>query len=262
MNILLAFKAEPDLSMLPEQAWQEATSGPLDLSYARYQIGLDAQVAAELALRQFTHSQAVNLAALTLGGAHSEPFLRQLNASGFSHLARLEPQSAGDLRFSPEQVADVLAQWVKQHPQALVLTGSQSSEGNNAQTGFLLAERLGWPVLAGVVDFVVDAANHQLEVELLQDGERLRCCVALPVVLIVMNDGRYSLRIPGIRQKLAASKAPIVTAPAAKHAANSSPNVVLTREHYSRRAQKIDGATPQEKARLLYENFLRERLPR
>ena len=55
MNILLAFKAEPDLSMLPEQAWQEATSGPLDLRYARSHIGLADQPAAELALRPYTH---------------------------------------------------------------------------------------------------------------------------------------------------------------------------------------------------------------
>lgn len=54
MNILLAFKSEPDASMLAEKDWQAAaqnTCGP-DISLLRSTIGADEQAAAALLLAQ------------------------------------------------------------------------------------------------------------------------------------------------------------------------------------------------------------------
>ena len=54
MNILLAFKAEPDAGMLAEKDWQAATQdlcGP-DVSLLRSTIGVDEQAAAALLLAQ------------------------------------------------------------------------------------------------------------------------------------------------------------------------------------------------------------------
>lgn len=257
MKVLLAFKAEPDLNMLAEQAWRDAQSAGLDLTYVRYQGGQDEQAGAEILLRQ---QPVLSLTALTVGNAHAEPFMRQLSALGFSTLARIVPQEGGDLCFSPQFIAGLLANWITQHPHSLVVTGSQSSEGNNAQTGFWLAEKLGWPVLTGVVDFTVDEANQQVEALLIQDGERLQMRVKLPALLMVTNDGRYSLRVSGIRQKMAASKAEIICTPAP--AVNGQANVELTREpQQARRGEKIDGASAQVKAQKLYDTFLRRRLP-
>ncbi|MGL4118682.1 electron transfer flavoprotein subunit beta/FixA family protein, partial [Escherichia coli] len=52
MNILLAFKAEPDAGMLAEKEWQAAAqgnSGP-DVSLLRSLLGADEQAAAALLL--------------------------------------------------------------------------------------------------------------------------------------------------------------------------------------------------------------------
>lgn len=255
MNILLAFKAEPDFTMLPEQAWRAAQSGPLDLAYVRYQAGADEHAGAEILLRQ---QETLNLTALTVGDAHGEPFMRKLSALGFARLVRIVPPNEADLRFSPPYIAALLADWVEQLPQSLIVIGSQSSEGNNSQTGFWLAEQLGWPVLAGVVDFSLDAKQGLVEALLVQNNVRLQCRIKLPAVLIIMNDGRYSLRVPGIRQKLAASKAEIVCTPAAQ--INSQPHVKLKREPYRRAAQKIDGNSAQEKAQKLYDIYLSGKL--
>ncbi len=257
MNILLAFKAEPDLSMLAEQAWRDAQSEPLDLSYVRYQSGADEQAAAEIILRQ---QQTLNLTALTVGDTHAEPFMRQLSALGFADLIRIVPPNGADLQFSPQYIATLITDWIKQHPQSLVLIGSQSGEGNNSQTGYWLAEQLGWPVLTGVVDFTLDVEKEQVEALLIQNDQRLQCRITLPAVLIVRNDGGYSLRVPGIRQKLAASKAEIICVPAAQ--IHSPTSVQLKREQHRRVAQKIEGANAREKAQKLYDNYLRERLPR
>ena len=54
MNILLAFKAEPDAGMLAEKEWQAAAqgkSGP-DISLLRSLLGADEQAAAALLLAQ------------------------------------------------------------------------------------------------------------------------------------------------------------------------------------------------------------------
>lgn len=53
MNILLAFKAEPDAGMLAEKEWQAAqgNSGP-DVSLLRSLLGADEQAAAALLLAQ------------------------------------------------------------------------------------------------------------------------------------------------------------------------------------------------------------------
>ncbi len=66
-------------------------------------------------------------------------------ALGFEEAVLLE--TAADLRFAPEFVARHIAEWQHQNPLDLTITGCQSSEGQNGQTPFLLAEMLGWPWL-------------------------------------------------------------------------------------------------------------------
>jgi electron transfer flavoprotein alpha/beta subunit len=261
MNILLAFKAEPDLTMLAEQAWQEAESSELNLAWVGYQAGADEQAAAEIMLKQKQHNPELDLCALTIGDVQAEPFMRRLSASGFANLTRIVLQPECDLRFSPRKIASMLARWQRQNAHSLILTGSQSSEGNNSQTGFWLAEELGWPVLAGVVDFALDTENNQLEAQIIQGDERLTCRIELPAVLIVVNDGRYSLRVPGIRQKLAASKVEI-NCTEMSWGADEFTHTQLKRERHQRRGIKIEGETAQEKAQQLYDKFLQGRLPR
>ncbi|MBW6090471.1 hypothetical protein KZ770_10035 [Escherichia coli] len=58
-----------------------------------------------------------------------------------------------DLRFAPEFVARHIAEWQHQNPLDLIITGCQSSEGQNGQTPFLLAEMLGWPCFTQVGAF-------------------------------------------------------------------------------------------------------------
>lgn len=258
MNILLAFKAEPDLTMLAEQEWLSAEQEPLLLSYVPVHAGMDEQAAAEIMLRQ----QGVNLTALSVGDARAEPFMRQLSALGFAELVRIVPPDGADLRFAPQQIAQAIAGWHQQNPQSLIITGSQSSEGNNGQTGLWLAELLGWPVLAGVVDFTVDSVGQSVDVLIVRDNQRLRLRIKLPAVLIVVNDGRYSLRVPGIRQKLAASKAEItqVLSPELNPDPSRCRGLKLLRQQ--RAGVMIEGDNPAEKARLLYEHYLRERMPR
>ena len=113
MNILLAFKAEPDAGMLAEKEWQAAAqgnSGP-DVSLLRSLLGADEQAAAALLLAQRKNGTSMSLTALSMGDERALHWLRYLMALGFEEAVLLE--TAADLRFAPEFVARHIAEWQK-----------------------------------------------------------------------------------------------------------------------------------------------------
>ena len=82
MNILLAFKAEPDAGMLAEKEWQAAAqgkSGP-DISLLRSLLGADEQAAAALLLAQRKNGTPMSLTALSMGDERALHWLRYLMA--------------------------------------------------------------------------------------------------------------------------------------------------------------------------------------
>ena len=257
MNILLAFKLEPDASMLAEQEWQAATLGTRgpDTSLLRSSPGVDEQAAAALLLRQRGDAE-FTATALTVGDERAIYWLRYFAALGFDRRVLLE--SSADLRFAATAVAQEIVAWQRQYGEALILTGCQSSEGQNGQTPFLIAEMLGWPCLTQVEQFTLEPPY--IVVEQRTSGGRRRCRVRLPVVLGVRQCGDVALPVPGMRQRLAAAKAEIVRQPVS---CDEIPNVQcqkLTRPTQRRCAMIIDGATAQEKALLLWNDYLRQRM--
>lgn len=207
MNILLAFKAEPDLSMLAEADWQAAArhgTGP-DRTLMRSIMGSDEQGAAELMLLAREANPSLMLSAVTIGDERALPLLRHLAALGFARQTLLRCEDA--LRFSPEFVAQQLAEQVQEQNAGLVLLGTQSSESQNGQTAWLLAEKLGWPCLSSVCGLHVDGDGFIVECEDMH--QRSRWSVHQPAVLRVLNRGQMALRVPGMRARLAAAKAEI-----------------------------------------------------
>lgn len=257
MNILLAFKAEPDAGMLAEKEWQAAAqgnSGP-DVSLLRSLLGADEQAAAALLLAQRKNGTSMSLTALSMGDERALHWLRYLMALGFEEAVLLE--TAADLRFAPEFVARHIAEWQYQNPLELIITGCQSSEGQNGQTPFLLAEMLGWPCFTQVERFTLDALFITLE-QRTEHG--LRCCrVRLPAVIAVRQCGEVALPVPGMRQRMAAGKAAIIR----KTVAAESPAMQclqLARAEQRRGATLIDGQTVAEKAQKLWQDYLRQRM--
>ena len=251
MNILLAFKAEPDAGMLAEKEWQAAAqgkSGP-DISLLRSLLGADEQAAAALLLAQRKNGTPMSLTALSMGDERALHWLRYLMALGFEEAVLLE--TAADLRFRR------IAEWQHQNPLDLIITGCQSSEGQNGQTPFLLAEMLGWPCFTQVERFTLDALFITLE-QRTEHG--LRCCrVRLPAVIAVRQCGEVALPVPGMRQRMAAGKAEIIR----KTVAAEMPAMQclqLARAEQRRGATLIDGQTVAEKAQKLWQDYLRQRM--
>ena len=197
----------------------------------------------------------MSLTALSMGDERALHWLRYLMALGFEEAVLLE--TAADLRFAPEFVARHIAEWQHQNPLDLIITGCQSSEGQNGQTPFLLAEMLGWPCFTQVERFTLDALFITLE-QRTEHG--LRCCrVRLPAVIAVRQCGEVALPVPGMRQRMAAGKAEIIR----KTVAAEMPAMQclqLARAEQQRGATLIDGQTVAEKAQKLWQDYLRQRM--
>lgn len=93
-----------------------------------------------------------------MGDERALHWLRYLMALGFEDAVLLE--TVADLRFAPEFVARHIAEWQRQNPLDLIITGCQSSEGQNGQTPFLLAEMLGWPCFTSGAFYSRRAVYH------------------------------------------------------------------------------------------------------
>jgi electron transfer flavoprotein alpha/beta subunit len=258
MNILLAFKPEPDASMLAETDWRAAaldTCGP-DVSLLRSAIGADEQAAAALLLAQRNAGCEMTLTALSIGDERALHWLRYFAALGFERQALLE--TTGDLRFAPSFIAERLADWQRSHGAELIVTGCQSSEGQNGQTPFLLAEMLNWPCLAQVERFTLEPPFVVVEQRTISGLRRYR--VRLPAVMAVRQCGEAALPVPGMRQRLAAAKAEVMRQTLTIEATPAVQCLRLARPEPRRHAVIIEGGTAQEKARTLWESYLRQRM--
>lgn len=135
MNILLAFKAEPDAGMLAEKEWQAAAqgnSGP-DVSLLRSLLGADEQAAAALLLAQRKRYADV-FNRVEHGDERALHWLRYLMALGFEEAVLLE--TAADLRFAPEFVARHIAEWQRQNPLDLIITAAKAAKGRMGKRHF------------------------------------------------------------------------------------------------------------------------------
>ncbi len=266
MKIMVCVKIEPDLSMLADSDWQADDLGKIDCRYARRQLNVFDQSAAELALTLVESTGVHALTAVTVGDDDVEPVLKTLLALNFSRAVRIAPPIQADLRFNAQCVAQLLAAFHQSQPiQTVVILGSQSGEGQNRQTGPLLAEMFGWPCVTQVTEIRLMGENL-LQVTR-QMADDIQYLTLRPPVVLVTGQGEQArlLRIPTLKQKLAAARKPLDvlmanTLLSATELPVSTSILHLHRTSVHREGRIITGQNPQEKARILYEQFLRQRL--
>lgn len=259
MNVLVCVKIEPDLSMLSASDWQSVEDGGCEYPYARRQLSGFDQSAAEMALSLSGHE----LTLITVGNALIQPVLKTLLALDFHKAVRVEP-GLTDFRFRPDFVATQLAAFHFSYPQSIIILGSQSSEGQNRQTGFSLAERLGWPCLTEVSDIRLASEEGLLTVQRRTDDELQTLTLKPPLVLITGTGSQAQLlRIPTLKQKLAAATKPLEVIPSISLNDNASVGLSeLTLKETRRAGEIIDGGSVQESVRELYQQHLAQRWQR
>jgi electron transfer flavoprotein beta subunit len=273
MRITVCFKTLPELAMLTGRDWRsQGLAGP-DLGYVRLGFNCFEESSLELALRLAEDSDGgpgrIELTALTIDGEGADPFLRHLYATGYHDAVRIQRPEGAELRFNPQLVSALIAGYLrKSGAQDLVMLGWQGGLGDNRQTGYLLAERLGWPCLREVAGVALSDTPGCLDVTSREAPGLITRTVSPPLVLIIGNAPDAScLRTPSMRMRLEAGKRPIslirpealgLAGEASGHEANEL--LELIRLEPKESCTMIQGADLNEKARILYHQYLKDRL--
>ena len=268
IRILNLLKTTPDLDKVPEADWASgASSGVFDFSYIKQEIDPLSESGLELTLRALAPSrESFHASALTCGPAVSEKALRTLYALGYDECIRID--CAPD-PLDPEGVASVIADFCQsREPYDLVVLGAQSPDGGTRKTPYLLAEYLGCPVLRNVTgfDFTEDGRLHVLRKV---PGGTLEETVSLPLVISIGDVPGTLLRVPTLMQRKAAAGREITVVDMYGMQAADALDPLPVREKtdislismeivdQSRAGRRIEGKTPAEIARILYEEYLK-----
>jgi electron transfer flavoprotein beta subunit len=279
MKITVCFKAITDYTRMSPKDWEWDERHFVDTSFVRRIFNCFEESALEMALKLSKTSEDGSdpheLTAITVDDQQGDLFLKQLMAVGYDHGVRIQCEKEPDLRFNPLAISHLISAYIKQQGQDLVILGMQGGEGDNCQTGFFVAESLGWPCIREVSQFVMDDQSpDSLKVFSRIDGATLVQIVKLPLVLIIGHslDSPY-LRVPNLRQKLKAKKKQVIILSDIElglgqdtgkkletNIKNDKTIMHLQKPQASQPCAFIEGNNAREQARLLYDKFLKKRL--
>ena len=269
MNLLACVKIVPDMEAINSADWEVTSSLSVDLSYVRLIWNCFDESSLEMLLKLSDLSEGfpalVNLWALTVGPKNVESYLKTLYALGYERAVRMDPKQR-DLRFCSGWMAEVIAAFVRKEKNVDgIVMGSVSADGNNGNTPFLTAEILGWPCISQVVALEPVDGTH-LRVVSQQDQGNVTQVVTLPCVFAVGNAPSSYLRVPTLKDRMKKGKKPIEMIDEETLGIPGEPmdeGLVLTGlepVRQEREGIRIEGENAREKAELLYQNYLRERL--
>lgn len=268
MRLLNLFKISPDLELMPAEAWMPDEDMNVDVSYLRtvWNCFDESALAIALNLRDDAPED-ISLTAFTIGSAASEIYMRTLYALGFETCARMDP-GARDLRFDPVWTARMICAYAGRCGgfDALIF-GQQSAEGNNSMTPLICAELLNVPCITQVMDIHRQGENA-LQVTYAGDQGVVTRTVKTPCVLAVGNSEISCLRVPTLKNKMTLGKKPVCRVTDVEleqsipmRTAHGGVRLRALRpvtDH--RKAEPIAGDTPEEKARRLFEQYIRDRM--
>jgi electron transfer flavoprotein beta subunit len=182
------------------------------------------------------------------GPARVQQVLREALARGADRALHVEDDSlaAADAAVT----ADALAAAMSDEKFDLVLTGLQSDDQGHAQTGVILAERLGMPHSTIVMDVQIDPSTGSGQAATLRIKRELEGgwfqWIAMPLPsLLTIQSGINQLRYATLKGIMAAKKKEIrkVALPPGLQATQEI--VALALPTRSKQTQLIDGPTPQ-----------------
>jgi electron transfer flavoprotein beta subunit len=166
------------------------------------------EIAVEAAIRLREAGQAEEIIAVSIGVKQSQETLRTALAMGADRAILIEAAETVDTDIEPLAVAKLLKAVVEREEPGLVIMGKQAVDGDNNQTGQMLAGLLGWPQATFISK--INLTNGGLEAVREVDGGLETVSMPMPAVLTVdlrLNEPRYA-SLPNIMK---AKKKPIET---------------------------------------------------
>lgn len=271
MKIAVCFKALADFGRLSETDWKWDQGQRVDIGFVRRIFNGFDESALELALRLAKAwdqgSTPAGLTAITVDDEQGDLFLKLLTAVGYDHAVRISCPRDMDLRFNPLALSCLISAYIKQEGHQLVILGLQGGEGDNRQTGPLVAEQLGWPCIGNVIEVARAGSSLCLKVSSRMDGATLIQTVCLPLVLTIGNTQNTPyLRVPTLKQKLLARNRPPLIVPDTQLGLDpdwrrtDKTLLELQRPPKTRTCVFLEDGPPRIQAQHLYEHHLKQRL--
>ena len=194
------------IKQVPTREWQpridEARKGVREQD-ASFEMNEPDAYALEEALR-LREKHTGEVVVCTAGPGRASQVLREALARGADRAIHVESDQFSSIGADASVIAAALAEAVRDERFDLVLTGLQSDDQGAAQTGVILAERLGLPHATIVMDVQVQEAKVRVKREL-EGGWFQWVEMPLPA-LITIQSGINQLRYATLKGIMAAKK--------------------------------------------------------
>ena len=172
------------------------------------------------------------------------------------------------IQVNPSAISGLITKYIQKKDHQLVLFGIQGGDGDNCQTGPLVAERLGWPCIREVTRVIRTPAPDCMKVFSRINGATLVQTVHLPLVLTIGHSlDSPCLRFPNLKQKLTAKKRQVTLLSNHELGIDDSTLinkgktlVELAKPRTNKSCVFLEDKTHQKQAQHLYDKYLKGRL--
>ncbi|HZV99652.1 MAG TPA: electron transfer flavoprotein subunit beta/FixA family protein [Methylophilaceae bacterium] len=216
MKVLVAVKRVVDYNV---HVRIKPDGSDVDIGNVKMGINPFDENAVEEALRMKERGLVTEIVAVSLGTTANQDVLRHALAMGVDRALLVETDNTA---LQPLGVAKLLKLVIAREQPDLVLLGKQAIDGDNGQSGQMLAALLGWG--QGTFISSLDIENNEAIVTREIDGGTEQVAVQLPAVLTAdlrLNHPRF-VKLPNL---MMAKKKPIETLPAAELGADTAPRL-------------------------------------
>ena len=186
MKILVPIKRVVDYNV---KVRPMADNSDVDLNNAKMSVNPFCEIALEEAVRIKEAGNAEEVIAVTVGNTQSQELLRTALALGADRAILVESDSL----LEPLAISKVLTKLVEQEQPDLIILGKQAIDGDNNQTGQMLAAMLDYPQATNASEVSLDENNVTVTREI--DGGLQTLKLSKPAIVTTdlrLNEPRYA----------------------------------------------------------------------
>ena len=186
MKILVPIKRVVDYNV---KVRPKADESGVDLNNVKMAINPFCEIAVEEAVRLKEAGSATEIIAITVGAENAQEQLRTALALGADRAILVET----DLEVEPLGISKVLKAIVEKESPNLIIMGKQAIDGDNNQTGQMLAALMNYPQATFASELKIDGEKAEVTREV--DGGLQTISINLPAVVtsdLRLNEPRYA----------------------------------------------------------------------
>lgn len=223
MRVLVAVKRVIDYAV--KVRVNSAKTG-VETANVKFSMNPFDEIGVEAGVKLKEQKVATEVMAVSIGCKKAQETIRTALAMGVDRGIHVATDMKTDTELQPLAVAKILAAVVEKEKPDIVILGKQAIDGDNNQTGQMLAQLLGWPQGTSASEVVIAEDRKSIEITREVDGGLQVLDMPLPAVLTTdlrLNTPRYA-SLPNIMK---ARKKPIESMPLADMGLDTAPRLTV-----------------------------------